>query len=208
MPPRIDWDLLRDQPAEVLIDETYYVTGVGTVVRGTVMSGRIQANQTMLLGPDSTGKFAQVVVKSVHSKRVLMRQVVSGMSASLALKKVKRSTVRKGMVLVSPEANPSATYYFEADVIVLFHSTTIHKNYQPVIQCLTIRQTAKIIHISNQEVLRTGDKAKVIFKFMYRPEYLKEGMRIIFREGRCKGIGIVTNISIPKSEIESYTQKR
>ena len=29
---------------------------------------------------------------------------------------------------------------------------------------------------------------------MYRPEYLKPGMTILFREGRTKGLGIVTGV--------------
>jgi hypothetical protein len=78
---------------------------------------------------------------------------------------------------------------------VLFHSTTITVNYQPVIQCMTIRQSAKIVEILEKEVLRTGDRAKVKFQFMFRPEFLKVGMRLIFREGRCKGIGVISAVS-------------
>jgi len=99
------------------------------------------------------------------------------------------------MVLIDESVTNRATWVFEADVIVLFHSTTIHKNYQPVIQCMAMRQSAKITHIHEKEVLRTGDRSKVRFKFLYYPEYLKVGMRLIFREGRCKGIGIITSIN-------------
>lgn len=206
IPPRIEWALLRDSPPEVLIDQTYFVTGVGTVVGGTVMAGAVQANETMLLGPDGNGAFVPVQIKSVHSKRVPVKQVVAGMSAGFALKKVKRSTIRKGMVLVPVNSNPQPTIYFEADVIILYHSTTIHKNYQPVIQCLTMRQSAKIVHIVDRQMLRTGDRSKVIFKFMYRPEFLKEGMRVIFREGRCKGIGILTRVAIPEAEVDAMIE--
>jgi hypothetical protein len=47
---------------EVLIDQTYFVTGVGTVVGGTVMSGVVSVNQNMLLGPDGNGLFIPVQV--------------------------------------------------------------------------------------------------------------------------------------------------
>lgn len=209
VPPRIEWALLRENKyPEVLIDQTYFVTGVGTVVGGTVMSGAVQANDTMLLGPDSLGAFIPVQIKSVHSKRVPVKQVVAGMSAGFALKKIKRSTIRKGMVLLPMGSNPQPTIYFEADVIILYHSTTIHKNYQPVIQCLTMRQSAKILAIiGEKDVLRTGDRSRVLFKFMYRPEFLKEGMRVIFREGRCKGIGILTRVAIPEAEALSLAEK-
>lgn len=201
VPPRIEWSLLRDKSPEVLIDQTYFVTGVGTVVGGTVMAGKISANTTMLLGPDGNGAFLPVQIKSVHSKRVPVKQVVAGQSAGFALKKIKRSTLRKGMVLVAMDAKPEPSVYFEADVIILYHSTTIHTNYQPVIQCLTIRQSAKIVHINDRDVMRTGDRARVTFKFLYRPEFLKEGMRVIFREGRCKGLGVITRVAIPEEEV-------
>ena len=35
-------------------------------------------------------------------------------------------------------------------------------------------------------VLRTGDRATVQFEFISNPEYLKEGMKLLFREGKTK----------------------
>ena len=39
--------------------------------------------------------------------------------------------------------------------------------------------------------MRTGDRATVAFRFVQRPEYLTVGDRLLFREGRTKGLGIV-----------------
>jgi GTPase len=50
----------------------------------------------------------------------------------------------------------------------------------------------------NVDLLRTGDKGHIKFKFMYRPEYLKPGTTILFREGRTKGLGVVSSI-VPSS---------
>ena len=157
-PARIQWDLLKDKPAEVLIDQTYFVTGVGTVVGGTVMAGSVLANDTLLLGPDGNGNFVPVQVKSVHSKRVPVKSVTAGQSAGFALKKIKRSQIRKGMVLVEPKTNPQSTWNFEADVIILYHSTTIHPNYQPVVQCMTMRQSAKITSIVGKYVYEKASR--------------------------------------------------
>jgi GTPase len=205
IPPRIPWEKLRDCPVEVSIDQTWFVSGVGTVVGGTVTGGVVTAGSTLLLGPDSLGHFQPVMIKSIHSKRVPVKSVVAGQSAGFALKKIKRSAIRKGMVLVDPKTNPKATWVFEADVAVLYHSTTIHLNYQPVVQCMTMRQAAKIIEIQQKEVLRTGDRAKVKFKFMFRPEYLKPNMRLIFREGRCKGIGVISAVGLEDDTAASAT---
>lgn len=51
----------------------------------------------------------------------------------------------------------------------------------------------------NKDLLRTGDKGHIKFKFMYRPEYLKVGTTLLFREGRTKGLGVVSSISYPST---------
>ncbi|MCE7737333.1 MAG: elongation factor 1-alpha, partial [Candidatus Heimdallarchaeota archaeon] len=75
----------------------------------------------------------------------------------------------------------------------LYHSTTIKEGYTPVIHCKSISQAARITSIDSKQI-RTGDRAIVEFEFLYRPEHIRSGQRIIFREGRTKGIGIVNSI--------------
>lgn len=192
LPSRRDWETLRTQKAQVLIDQTFFVPGVGTVVSGFVSHGTISVNDSLMLGPDGNGHFRSVAIKSIHVKRVNVRRALAGQHASFALKKEKRSAIRKGMVLVEDD-DPKAVWEFEAEVLVLFHSTTIKINYQPVIHCMCVRQSAKIVDM-DYEALRTGDKAKVRFRFMNRPEYMRIGERMIFREGRTKGIGVVSKL--------------
>lgn len=43
---------------------------------------------------------------------------------------IKRSSIRKGMVMVSPKLAPQATWEFEAEILVLHHPTTISPRYQ------------------------------------------------------------------------------
>jgi len=47
-------------------------------------------------------------------------------------------------------------------------------------------------------LLRTGDKGTIRFRYMYRPEYLKVGTTVLFREGRTKGLGVVSKVFPPK----------
>jgi len=54
-------------------------------------------------------------------------------------------------------------------------------------------QTA-IIKSMNKESISTGQRAKVIFKFIGHPEYIRLGDRILFREGRSKGIGDIITL--------------
>ncbi|CAH2074656.1 unnamed protein product, partial [Iphiclides podalirius] len=179
-----------DKPAEFQIDDTYSVPGVGTVVSGTTLAGTIRLNDTLLLGPDALGRFAPVAVRGIHRKRMPVPEVRGGQTASFALKKIKRSQIRKGMVMVSPALNPQACWQFEGEILVLHHPTTISSRYQAMVHCGSIRQTASILSMS-RDCLRTGDKALVRFRFIKHPEYLKHGQRMVFREGRTKAVGNV-----------------
>ncbi|XP_041977826.1 GTP-binding protein 1 isoform X1 [Aricia agestis] len=178
------------RPAEFQIDDTYSVPGVGTVVSGTALAGRIRLGDTLLLGPDPLARFTPILVKSIHRKRMSVSEVRAGQTASFALKKIKRSAIRKGMVLVSPALNPQACWQFEGEILVLHHPTTISERYQAMVHCGSIRQTASIMSMS-RDCLRTGDKALVRFRFIKHPEYLRRGQRMVFREGRTKAVGNV-----------------
>ena len=46
---------------------------------------------------------------------------------------------------------------FEANVIILHHSTTICCGYQPVVHCGVLRQSAEMIEIKGRENLKTGE---------------------------------------------------
>merc|ERR1719327_236320 len=97
------------------------------------------------------------------------------------------------MVMVSAKLNPRACWEFHGDIMVLHHPTTIATRYQAMVHCGSIRQTASITEMS-AECLGTGDKARVKFRFVKHPEYLQEGQRLVFREGRTKAVGNVTQI--------------
>lgn len=102
--------------------------------------------------------------------------------------------LRKGMVLIGEGAEPRATWRFTCDVLVLHSSTTMRCNYQPVLHIRNVRQSARIVRM-DREVLRTGAKASIEFEFLFRPEYIAVGSRLIFREGKTKGIGNVTHLA-------------
>lgn len=187
------WAGSESEPAEFQIDSTFSVPGVGTVVSGTMMAGVLKLNQTMLLGPNHTGEFIPVPIRSIHRKRLPVREVRGGQTASFALKKIKRNSLRKGMVLVAPERQPEACWEFDGEILVLHHPTTISCRYQAVVHVGSVRQTASILTMS-QEHLRTGDKALCRFRFIKYPEYIRTNVRMVFREGRTKAVGTVLKV--------------
>lgn len=153
-----------DQPFHFEINETYSVPFVGTVVSGVMKSGMIHIGDKVLLGPDHAGQFITTSIKGIHRKRVSIPVARAGQSVTFALKNVRRNTIRKGQVLLAYEKDkptPPSSRRFEAEVLVLYHSTTIKSKYQAMVHCGAVRQTASII-TTDKTVLRTGDRAKVV----------------------------------------------
>eukprot|EP00299_Pterocystis_sp_00344_P015006 c7477_g1_i1.p1 GENE.c7477_g1_i1~~c7477_g1_i1.p1 ORF type:complete len:491 (-),score=96.02 c7477_g1_i1:142-1497(-) len=195
---RHSWHAARSNPPEYHIDETYTVPGVGTVVAGTLINGIVKVNDNLLLGPDGFGQFNSVTIKGIHTNCMPVMEVYAGQSCSFALKKVKRKDVRKGMVMVDPVMKPIAFWEFEAEVLIITHATTIGLGYQSVIHCGVTRQAAQIVQM-NTDVIRSGTRSQVRFRFMYRPEYMKADSMLIFREGKTKGIGKINRL-VPSEE--------
>ncbi|XP_023686830.1 GTP-binding protein 2-like isoform X2 [Paramormyrops kingsleyae] len=107
-----------------------------------------------------------------------------------------------GMVMVSPEMEPTICWLFEAEIVLLFHAKTFRKGFQVTVHVGNVRQTAVVEALKGKEELRTGEKAVVRFRFIKHPEYLKVGAKLLFREGVTKGIGHVTYLqSVSPSQL-------
>ncbi|KAF8210283.1 P-loop containing nucleoside triphosphate hydrolase protein [Mycena galopus ATCC 62051] len=204
-----------NQPLEFSVTEVWSVPYVGTVTNGIINNGSIKTGDAVLLGPDSNGNYQSTVVKSMQRKRANVTTAEAGQCVSLALKRVRKAAVRKGMVLVHKTENPpKAVRQFEGQVLILYHNTTLQKNYQAMLHCgvrnfqstpfecgqliflQAVRQTVRIIGMDAQ-CLRTGDRATVQFEFISHPEFIKEGMKLLFREGKTKGLGVITRLIPP-----------
>ncbi|KAI0444631.1 P-loop containing nucleoside triphosphate hydrolase protein [Xylaria telfairii] len=185
-----------DAPFEFHINDTFSVPFVGTVVSGIVKSGVIHVGDNILVGPDSLGQFMQTTIRSIERKRIGVPAASAGQSASFALKKIRRKDVRKGMVVlpkIEGQPAPKVSREFIAEVLILSHATTIKTKYQAMLHVGPVQQTCAIIDV-DRPFIRTGDRATVAFRFVQRPEYLAPGDRLLFREGRTKGLGIVKSI--------------
>ena len=197
-----------DAPFEFHVNDTFSVPFVGTVVSGVVKSGVVHAGDTVLVGPDSLGQFTTTTIRSIERKRIPVPACSAGQSASFALRRVRRKDVRKGMVVLpaksdtnpnAPAPQPKVHREFVAEVLILSHATTIRTKYQAMLHVGPVSQTCAIIDI-DRAYIRTGDRATVAFKFVQRPEFLAVGDRILFREGRTKGLGIVKQVGYDASK--------
>lgn len=195
---------LMQQLTEFQVDEIYTVPDVGTVVGGTLYSGICREGEQLVVGPTDEGQFRELTVCSIQRNRSGCRVLRAGQAATLALGDFDRSSLRKGMVMVSPEMNPTICWLFEAEIILLFHAKTFHKGFQVTVHVGNVRQTATVEALQGKDELRTGEKAVVRFKFIKHPEYLKVGAKLLFRHGVTKGIGQVTSLQ-PLSQYQHHS---
>lgn len=199
LPPRISYKNARDKPAKYTVQDIFTVSGVGTVVSGFLYRGIIKVKNTYWLGPDTTGKYKKVIVKSIHNKRVDVQLAEAGQQVCLALRNFSRDLVNKGMVVIESKQEPQNYRTIVAEIEIMGrHSTNIRVGYEPLINLSNFKQTAKIMKIEKTEhggdigpVLRRGDKAIVTFRFTQSPIYCEVGDSIIFREGKTRGSGVV-----------------
>ena len=196
----------KNDSVEYHIDNTFLVNGVGTVLGGHLLSGNIKVGDKLFIGPN-TGSYEPVIIKSIHCKKISLQQVACGSYVCLGIKKIDRSNIYRGNVLISNK-NENVVIEFKANInVIRANSTTIKKGYEPMFHAYSIRQVVKIIDIQNKKnarknskdieddnILRNGDSATVLFQFKYKPEFIKIGTRFILCEGRCKIIGEIISV--------------
>ncbi|EEB16335.1 GTP-binding protein, putative [Pediculus humanus corporis] len=196
LPPGIsikEKERLEQELCEFQVDETFRIPEVGTVVGGLLIRGVVVEGTKLLIGPFDDGYFKPVKVQSIHRNKTPCRMVRASQSASLSFTP-EIPGLRNGMILVSPELKPAGSIFFQATVIVLFHATAIHRGFQTTVHIGNIRQTAIIEGIMAVGGIHTNERASVLFRFVRHPEYVRVGMRLLFREGKTKGIGTVTQV--------------
>uniref|UniRef100_A0A8C6MC51 GTP binding protein 2 n=1 Tax=Nothobranchius furzeri TaxID=105023 RepID=A0A8C6MC51_NOTFU len=135
---------LMQQLTEFQVDEIYTVPEVGTVVGGTLYSGICREGDHLVVGPTESGQFQKLTIGSIQRNRSACRVLRAGQAATLALGNFDRSLLRKGMVMVSPEMDPTICWMFEAEIVLLFHAKTFHKGFQVTVHIGNVRQTATV----------------------------------------------------------------
>jgi GTPase len=197
LPQYTDYAPAAAEPANFVIDGTYHIDGIGLVVSGTQREGVIHKGDIIQIGPIGR-QFYPVVIKSIHNNfREFVDFLQPGHSGCFAIKaapqskfEIKRHMIRHGTRLMTA---PRTCSQFKARIKVLHHPTMIKLNYEPTIHCGSITQAAQIIEM-DKEHMRLGDIAEVRFRFKFRPEFIQQNAKLVFREGMTRGIGKVLTI--------------
>ncbi|KAM3955267.1 LOW QUALITY PROTEIN: GTP-binding protein 2 [Aphomia sociella] len=109
---------------------------------------------------------------------------------------VENDCVCDDKVYLEDPNDPRGCLYFQANVHVLRHSTAISRGFQCTLHVGNVRQTAIIEGImSRDNLLRAGEAASVLFRFVRCPEYLVRGRRLLFTAGLgTRAIGRITQV--------------
>jgi small GTP-binding protein len=196
LPIYTNYEFLKKQDPDFIVESTYMVKGIGLVVSGVVHSGIIKKGDMLQIGPFGD-KFINIQIKTIHNNfKEFVEKLEAGQGGCFNIKvsskiPIRRDRIRKGVRIMK---HPSIFTEFSAEVKIMHHPTTIKIGYEPTIHTGSVSQAAKIIEIEGSDVLRLGEKAIVKFRFTHRPEHIQPNTMLVFREGRTKGIGRILEV--------------
>jgi selenocysteine-specific elongation factor len=93
-----------DQPTRLWVDRSFSLRGIGTVVTGTLWSGSVGEGDELRVEP--AGRAVRVRSVQVHDREV--ERAEAGQRVAVSLPGVERRDVRRGDVLVAPNAYPTS----------------------------------------------------------------------------------------------------
>lgn len=143
------------------IDQVTRITGFGTVVNGTVLSGIIRQNDLIHLLP--SGKETRVRFLEVHRRKV--PQAVAGQRVGINLHKLPLNEVQRGMALATP-GSVSLTKLLNVDLHILKSAYKPIKNRQRVKLYLGTSVTNALVIIMKKEQLGPGENGLVQFRLL------------------------------------------
>jgi len=157
------------------IDRSFSVRGVGTVVTGTIWSGRIDVSADVRIMPGD--RTARVRGIQVHGRQTAM--AAAGQRAAVALVGVDREQVQRGHLLVSDHVWRS-TRYVDARVDLLPDSPWPLKHWQRIRFHLgTAESLARVAAFGGQPI-RPGESGYVQLR-LEQPVVARAGDRFVMR---------------------------
>ncbi len=135
------------------IDRVFTIKGFGTVVTGTLVSGKVTIGEAVEILPK--GLKAKVRGLQVHNEKV--KQAVAGQRTAVNLQGIEKSSVERGEVLLHP-GTVEQTDILDVEIIHLFHSSSPLKNGVTLrFHTGTSHRMAKILLLGTNE-LKPGDR--------------------------------------------------
>jgi elongation factor Tu len=185
-----------DKPFLMPIEDTFSISGRGTVVTGRVEQGRVDVGDDLdVVGLNADKK---TTCTGVEMFKKLLDYGMAGDNIGALLRGLKREDVRRGQILCKPGSVKTAKK-FEAEVYALNKDeggrhTPFMTNYRPQFFFRTVDITGSLLLKEGTEMVMPGDNTTIDVELI-APVALEPGLRFNMREGGMTvGTGIVTKV--------------
>ncbi|RKY23835.1 MAG: translation elongation factor EF-1 subunit alpha [Planctomycetota bacterium] len=177
-----------DKPLRIPVQETYSITGVGTVPVGRVETGILKVGDKVVFEPSgATGE-----VKSIEMFHKKQSEARPGDNVGFNVRGIGKKDVKRGDVCGHPDNPPTVAKEFTAQIIVLQHPTVITAGYTPVFHCGTASIACKIEEIIAKIDPKTGQVIKE------KPDFIKTGDAARIRVIPTKPMVVEKQADIPQ----------
>src|ERR687888_922301 len=170
------------------IQDVYSITGVGTVPVGRVETGRIRANDKVIVMPSG----AVGEIKTIETHHTQMDSAEAGDNIGFNLRGVDKKQIKRGDIIGPADNPPMVAKEFEARLIVIHHPTAIAPGYTPVLHAHTAQVAATISAFLSKIDPRTGATTEE------NPKFLKTGDAAIVKIKPVRPLPIETFKDFPE----------
>ncbi|KFX67289.1 selenocysteine-specific translation elongation factor [Paraburkholderia fungorum] len=175
-----EWRMKRDDGLfRLAVDRVFSLTGQGTIVTGTVVSGRVTVGDTMLLAP----KNQPVRVRSIHAQNRPAGSGRAGERCALNLAGIEKSAIDRGDWIVDPRLS-QASERIDVMLTLLADGPSTLEHWAPLHVHLGTQHQVAHVALLDGEQLGAGQSARVQLVFE-RPVCALPGDRFVVRNAQA-----------------------
>jgi elongation factor 1-alpha len=183
----------HNEKTEFYIENIYEnIMGVGLVVSGLLTSGTVMVGDMVNIGPNATGDFMNIKIKSIHVDHIPMEYVKAGHHCSFSIAHVKKKGnidthmkdfITKDMVIIDDMLQPVSYKLFEISMKML----NIEKITKTKLKKISLGVGSNfIIQVNNIRRSVTIKSIKSINKIAYETISTSESQKRHYNENRIR----------------------
>jgi selenocysteine-specific elongation factor len=157
------------------IDRVFTLKGYGTIVTGTLVSGRIVKDSSAEIFPSHR----KTKVRSIHAHNQNASEALAGQRTALNLQGIEKEDVIRGDILTEPDFLENSSL-LDAKVFLLSHSRPLLHNALVRFHYLSTEVAARVTLLEGEE-LRPGESGFLQLR-LHRPILAVYGERFILRK--------------------------
>jgi selenocysteine-specific elongation factor len=187
----------KDGPFRLAVDRSFTLTGLGTVVTGTVLSGAVKVDDRVLVSPSGL----EARIRSINAQDRRVEQGEAGQRCALVLAgpHISKEAVRRGEVVVDPALH-APTARIDASLRVLASERRPIGQWFPVKLHHAAAEVPGRIVVLRDEPIAPGEAAYVQL-VLERPLAAAVGDRFVVRDtssSRTVGGGFLIDLRAPE----------